>query len=171
MAEPQSQLAMWLPPVLAAFSAAGLTAWFSLLRFRKERWWEKKFESYAAIMEALHNIGAEIDEELDPSTPDRTISEERRLELAEQRRKSEKEIYKQIDIGQFLLPKDAVLTLQKFLRDIGSAEGERDLGAYLDGSSKAVHSCIERMRLLAKEDLRPGPLDFASHIFSWLRNR
>jgi hypothetical protein len=164
MAEPQSQLSMWLPPVLAAFSAAGLTAWFSLLRFRKERWWEKKFQSYVAIMEALHNIGAGFDEDLEAAGTGQKISDERRLELTQQYRAGKKEIYKQIDVGRFLLADDTVSSLQKFLRDLDDAGAENDFDSYNGRSSIAVQSCIERTRSIARKDLGAGLFGFRTRI-------
>jgi hypothetical protein len=154
--DPPSQFSIWLPPVLAAFSAAGLTAWFSLLRFRRERWWEKKFEAYVAIMEALHDIVAGFDEELEPGD----ISAERKVELREQYRSGRNAVYKQIDIGRFLLNDDTVSALQKMLRELDNAEGGTDFSEYLSSSSHAVHTCIERIRAIGKRDLRSGRLGF-----------
>jgi hypothetical protein len=66
--------------LVSAFVASPLTTWFSLWRFGKERWWDKIFESYAEIIEALHNMVVGFDEEIEAF---RNISEDRSKEFRE----------------------------------------------------------------------------------------
>lgn len=142
--------------LISAFTAAGLTTLFSLWRFRQERWWEKKFESYVAIMESLHNIAMPYDEELEASGTGAKVSDARKKELAEKLHASLNEIYKQVYTGEFLLTPDAVDALRLMLRSVDDAGVERDFVSHQDRCSKAIHACIDKMRSLAKGDLHYG---------------
>lgn len=151
-------LANVITALISAFAAALLTTWFSLWRFRQERWWEKKFQSYVAIMEALHEIGLLSDEELEASGTGTKLSDQRKKELSEKLSDGQNEINKQLYTGQFLLRDESVEALRSFLRDLDTAEAETDFITHHDRRSNAVHSCIVRMRLLAQQDLGSGTL-------------
>src|SRR5260370_11499645 len=156
MAEPRSQFDIWLPPVLAAFSAAGLTAWFSLWRFRKERWWEKKFESYVAIMEALHNMVAGFDEAFEASAGGREVPPDLQRKLEEKHLAGIEEISKQINIGEFLLISDTTKTLVLLISNLENAKATNSHGEYLDRSSHAIHDCLDKIRIYARQELQGG---------------
>jgi hypothetical protein len=139
--------------LVSAFAAATLTTWFSLWRFQKERWWDKKFESYAAIMESLHNMALRFDAEVEGIGRDAQISADAQQEFQEKYHAGEMEIYKQIAIGEFLLTPKAVESLRKMLRDLDDAKGTNDFSQYIGGSSKAIWDCLERTRSIARSDL------------------
>jgi hypothetical protein len=109
-------------------------------------------------MEALHNLVQGFDEELEFSGIGRKISERRQEELLAKFQIGENEIYKQIDVGKFLLFEETVERLQALLRALDLAEAETDFAAHHDRASKAIHSCIEHISSLAQKELRPASL-------------
>jgi len=144
--------------LISAFAAAVLTTWFSLWRFRKERWWERKFLSYVAIIEALHDIGIESDEELEASGTGITISDRRKNELRDKLHGGLNVINKEIHTGEFLLEDDTVEALRSCLREIDDANACVDFISHHEQRSKAVHSCITRVCSLARQELQSETL-------------
>lgn len=151
--------------LIAAFGAAQFTAWFSLGRFYRERWWEKKFEAYTSIINALHDMAQsithEIEEYVEPVLPDdelfnRTPSQERAEQIRKQYNEKHKiardELRRRTDIGEFIISPQAVILLRALWKDL--AERGEDYISDLEGGVKAVNDCLEQMRQLANDDLR-----------------
>ncbi len=121
--------------LVSAFAAAGLTTWFALLRFRKERWWDKKFESYAALIQALHDMAIGFDEEVEASAVGHVLSENSIQEHGKQYNSGRDELIRQLYIGEFLLHPSTISALRCLLRDLDSVSTVPDGTGYLTRSS------------------------------------
>jgi hypothetical protein len=85
-------------------AAIVLTAWFALRRFRSEKWWERKAETYAAIFDAMDNLLEEVDLLTDEEmTRSNAITPEHRTKLAEAAGEARRQIRKASRVGSFLL--------------------------------------------------------------------
>jgi hypothetical protein len=145
-----------LTSLFTAFVAAVLTAWFSLWRFRSERWWEKKFSSYLAIMEALHDMQLGFDEYMEKIYRGMMVIGGMETSLEEKFIAGKREIYKQIDIGEFLLSPATVKALQDVLGAVEHAKDTPSYSEYADSASFAIATCLKQMRMLARNDLQRG---------------
>lgn len=93
--------------IIIASVSAWITVQLSLRKFRTERWWDLKVESYKKVIEALHHSKAYIDQFMDATIEGRELPESRKEELFMQARKGLDEIIKAIDVGAFSLSERA----------------------------------------------------------------
>jgi hypothetical protein len=147
-----------LTSLLTAFIASVLTAVFAFWRFRSERWWEKKFAAYEAIFEALHDMTTGFDYELEIIEQGGTVSEDEMREHAEQFLVGKTKIRKQIDVGEFLLPKTAIDALWKLMKELDKAQRGTSYHDYIDEMCLALTRSLGEIRQIAKSDLRSGPM-------------
>ncbi len=143
-----------LVAAITAIIASLLTSWFALRRFYSEKWWEKKYEGYGVILESLHYIGREFDEILDAAITGVEISDDRKEEHRKKHREAQDELAKRMDIGQFVISDKAVAVLAEFQKELASAGHTRDWGEYVDGSTAATSKALQKMRDIAKNDLK-----------------
>ncbi len=147
---------MFLQFVLAAFTAviaSFVTARFALRRFYSEKWWEKKYEGYSSILESLHYIARDFDEEWDAWTRGREIPEDRKDELSAKFREAKDELAKRMDIGQFVISDAAVAVLVAFQKELGTANTTEGWFKYVDECLAATNKALQQMRDIAKRDL------------------
>lgn len=148
---------IFLQVVLTAVAAVGasfFTARFALRRFYSEKWWEKKAEAYAAILEALHYMKRSFDEDHEAEVAGREVPEARKEELQEKYHKADDELKKRIDIGQFVLSDEAVAELSSFQKAYDKASEAESWPQYLEESWLAINDALKRMRTIAKTDLK-----------------
>ncbi len=142
--------------VLTAATAVGasfFTARFALRRFYSEKWWEKKYEGYSSILESLHYISRDFDEEWDAVTHGREIPDERKDELSAKFREAKDELAKRMDIGQFVISDAAVAVLATFQKELGTANTTESWPPYIDECLVATDKALQQMRAIAKRDL------------------
>ena len=143
-----------LVAAITAIIASLLTSWFALRRFYSEKWWEKKYESYGAILESLHYIGRGFDEQMGAAITGVEITDDRKEEHRKKHREARDELAKRMDIGQFVVSDKAVDVLSEFQKELASAGHARDWGEYLNGSLAATNKALQQMRDIAKRDLK-----------------
>ncbi len=148
---------MFLQFVLAAFTAviaSFVTARFALRRFYSEKWWEKKYEGYSSILESLHYIARDFQEEWNAETRGREIPDDRKDELSAKFREAKDELAKRMDIGQFVISDEAVSVLTAFQKELGTATTTEGWDKYIDESLAATNKALQQMRDIAKRDLK-----------------
>lgn len=151
MPELASQLLIGI--VIAALSA-WITVQLSLRKFRTERWWELKVESYQKVIEALHFAKTYPDKYLDATMEGRSLPEERQNELFNQAKKGADEIDKAIDVGEFTLSEKALARLREYQNEINEHRKHKNLWIYLEGQIKASKDCLSDFIEIAREDLK-----------------
>ncbi len=139
--------------VAIAILTAFVTVRLSLRQFRSERWWERKAEAYGNIFEALHHIAHYYSEMQGEMMGYREMPEERRKELGERARKADAELDRAIDVSSFVLSVVAVGELQKLQRDLEKARHTTNWSEHVNDSLVAVLSCLERLRVIGRNDL------------------
>ena len=88
-------------PVVSAISTVRL----ALRRFRSEKWWERKADSYSRIIEALHQLKRTTQSEINAIHAD--PGEEASAEIGRIERESHSELHRAIDTGSILLSTEA----------------------------------------------------------------
>lgn len=139
--------------------AVGLTAayaavQFALRRFYSERWWERKAEAYAAILNALAQLkrytvllaAEERDGEVFAPSYKKTL-ETKHMEAFH-------EVERQTAVGDFLISSGAAAALAALQArpDFGSYDGPPLF--YLEGEAEALGKTIAQVRQEAKHDLK-----------------
>jgi len=141
-----------LTGIIIATASAWITVQLSLRRFRTERWWERKVESYTNVIEALHNSKAFASYHL--KTSGREIPEERDKELRSRTREANDEILKATDVGAFILSEKALTRLRKYKNEEEEASEIRDWYGYLIADLEATEGCLKDFIEIAKKDLK-----------------
>lgn len=139
--------------VIASVSAL-VTVQLSLRKFRTERWWELKVESYQKVIEALHHSKTYTDQFMDATLEGRELPESRKEELFMKARKGHDEIIKAIDVGAFSLSDEALSRLREYQIQMREVRRTQDFFEYLEGDQKTTKECLEDFIKIAKKDLK-----------------
>ena len=97
-------------PVIAALVVGTfgiLTVWLSLRRFRSERWWERKTESYAKVIEALYGMRNYSFEQMEAHLRQHEWPDEKEARLRDENQKGALEVNRAVSIGEFTLSRRA----------------------------------------------------------------
>ncbi|NVF15979.1 hypothetical protein [Vreelandella maris] len=128
--------------------------WFSLKRYRNEKWWEKKTSAYESIIEALHKIKRLRTHHLEAAETYREVPEETARRLRLESNLALEEIQRSIDIGALRVSTEAVQRLKQFQSDLVKENGARDWYSHLEIGYEAAESCIKDLISIAKKDLK-----------------
>ena len=139
--------------VIAAVSS-WITVQLSLRQFRSERWWERKVRAYENVIEALHHLKRFFSNNLKEQCEGKKRSAEICEELRIKSRVARSEIEKAIDVGGFLLCKEALDRLEQYRSEADEVGQQESWFRYLDESLVATDSCIKDLIMIAKQDLR-----------------
>ena len=138
-----------------AFFASLITVRHALKRFVSEKLWEKKAESYGAILEALHNMKRAYDEDLDAYHKGRKTPDDKQTELTRKYHEAKHELNRRVEVEQFFLA-DSLLTeisdLYMNLKNAG-ADAPQDWYSHIEESWVAINAAQEKIRKIAKDDL------------------
>lgn len=149
-------MAAYLPALLSLLGAiigASLTGWFAVRRFRAERWWDRKYQAYSDVLEALNLIRADLESSFEAHITHRDIPEDEASALLVAYRDGRKSIEKQRAIGGLVLGDTVVEELHKFEQMMKRASAGSDYFEYLDDSLAAVKKCISTVISLGRSDL------------------
>jgi hypothetical protein len=139
--------------MITGLVVALVTTRLSLRRFYSERWWERTFEAYAAILEALYDMKRYTDDVIEAFESGRELSDEWRKQLHAQWRKGSNEVDKATAIGAFIISGEASRRLAKLKKELGAASLEESWFGSLDSEAAALRSCIDEIKDCAKRDL------------------
>jgi hypothetical protein len=134
-------------------TAIVLTAWFALRRFRSEKWWERKADTYAAIFEAMDNLLEEVDLLTDEEITRNVITPEHRTKLAEVAGLARRQIRKASRVGSFLLSEQSERILVSLLENLERARSERDYFSHLDANWGILIEALNKLKREAKAGL------------------
>jgi hypothetical protein len=144
--------------VLSAIFIAAVSSWItvqlSLRQFRTEKWWERKADAYAKVIETLYNSKEFSDHHLEAFGNGREVPDEVDADVRAKSKAAHAEIRRIANVGAFLLSDQAMLRLNQFRNDEKSAGNTTDWYEYLESDWKAVSSCLEDFIKIAKVDLR-----------------
>lgn len=129
------------------------SVWLSLGRFRKERLWETKLKSYSELLVTLHNIKRDVEISIPAHLEHRDTNTEFYKKWREKTPIAWDEIKKQIDVGELLLSREALVSLREF----NLATVDNYNFSYLDHLESievAVGRCIEEFKSAAMADLK-----------------
>lgn len=146
-------LAKLLPSLLVAVLTAFITVRLSLKRFRSERWWERKADSYSRIVESIHQMKAWCEDQMESIETGREISEEKEKELRIKFNKASDEIRRAVDIGSFFISSDSEKVLRDLKKELDKAKHEQSFYEYLDYKFASLKGGLAQIQIQAKKDL------------------
>ena len=152
----EQKIIIWeiIKPIFISVLTAIVTVRFSLRRFRTEKWWEKKAETYSKVIDALHHLKNYCEQKLGVEYGESRLPPEKESELREQYKKASAELTRAIDIGSFIVSKEAVRILEIYQNRPELNWDENPLCDIIEHDLKYVKECLHNFKLAAKKDLR-----------------
>lgn len=139
--------------IIAAVSSF-LTVQLSLKRYRTEKWWEKRAETYTNILGLLHDAKEFSEENMEADLAGRELTEQEDKDLRARSTVCTNEIYRAMDMGQFYFSPEAIARLKKYKKESSEAGMNGDWNTYLVEDFDAAESCLKDIIKIAKSDLR-----------------
>lgn len=139
-----------LTGIFIAVVSSWVTVQLSLRKFRIEKWWERKADAYASVIEALHNSKEFSEQHLRAGESGRELSKDMDAELRVQAKAASKEIRRVADIGAFLLSDQTMGRMARLRKEEDKASDTTDWFVYLEGEWKAVSTCLDDIIAIAK---------------------
>lgn len=143
-----------IPAVAISTFTAILTVQLSLRRFYSERLWERKMDGYKAIFEALHQLKYYCQLKNDIDLGERKMRKERAELLEQQWADGDMEVAKAIDIGSFVICKDAIACLRNFRKLPRMSLEYNSISDLASQEMEYLEDCIQNLIVIAHEDLK-----------------
>jgi hypothetical protein len=163
-------LKLLFPPLSAAFLASYITYWLSHRRFIQERWWDRKADAYAKIIENLVALTYSLERwaryEWTELAGEEVLSPRAKedyeavpLEYEEVKARIERAATQ----GGYIISEKAANALSELIRQLRKAPEQSGFDVMSDWCnwinslhdySKAAHDCLQAMRDEARSDLR-----------------
>lgn len=133
--------------------AAFLGAWIAIVRFRNERWWEKKAEAYIALVEALHEMSMPTAEIFDAGSRGQDISPEWETELWASYKIAKRKVWMIADTADFIISPEVFSAIQEMRGALSDAQNAHDFYTHLDETGRAVDQCLQTVKAIGAKEL------------------
>ncbi len=143
-----------LTGIVIAAASSWITVQLSLRRFRTERWWDRKADAYARLIEALHNSKAFADSHLEAEYRGHEIPKDKVQELLQRSHQAHEEIQKVIDTGSFILSAEALARLRLYTKESADASKAASWQQHLELDLAATDKCLKDIIEIARKDLK-----------------
>lgn len=139
---------------LVALFSAWAGVWFSLKRYRHEKWWEKKADAYEKLIDALHTAKIFNDKHLAALKRIKGMEDEEETKLFEIAIKSQNEILRAIDVGSFLFSDLTIERLKRYQNELGAISTSATWQELIEHDQNITKPCLDDLIVLAKSDLK-----------------
>jgi len=143
-----------LPALIVAVLTSILMVRLAIRRFYREKWWEKKQETYSHLLETIHHLKNYAAEHYEGEINPDHITEEKRQELTRDWKKFSREFAKLRDLASFHLSDEAVAILDEYQKKKAEASKSKTIFEWIDGDLAAASQCLEALKEAAKRDLK-----------------
>jgi hypothetical protein len=143
-----------IPSVLVAVITAVLTVRLSLRSFYSQKWWERKADSYSAIMQALYDVRNNLEVQRDAVERGAEIAPAYRKKLADKSTEGYEGIYRQAAMGAFTISPEAAEALRLLRLQLTASNKEMSLYDWLDIRASYVATTMSTVLNAAKKDLK-----------------
>ena len=143
-----------IPALVVTVVTAWITVRLSLRRFRSEKWWEKKAETYSQLLEQLSYLQYYYEEWMNEDLGTKTLTAEKKKDLSDRQTKARESIIRVAAIGSYILSDNTATAVTNLRNGFYETDGAtNDFGGFLNERHELVHECIEVIRKEAKNDL------------------
>jgi hypothetical protein len=153
--------------IIAIFTAI-ITVRLSLRRFRAERWWERKADTYSRIVEALHNALEYCEAKSDESLTHIEITPERKAQLNQDYAKATFELRKATGVGAYIISPAVSDALVRLFSQPSLDWEKTAIFEFYDHEREGYKTALNEIRELAKKDLEIMP-HLHNKIAGWVR--
>ena len=143
-----------VPGLLIAVTTSFITVRLSISQFYSQKWWERKWDEYREMVDALHDLRNHSYREHIAMDDGRKLVEERRQALTEHAREGYEQLTRAISVGAFVFSKasmDVLDQLQEALAQISASDLAPQ--AFLDAIVTAFDKAISDFIPIARKDL------------------
>jgi ribosomal protein L18E len=143
-----------IPGLLIAIITSVVTVRLSINQFYSQKWWERKWDEYRSMVDALHDLRNHSQIEVSKLDSATKISAERRQALVAHAREGYEVLTRAISIGSFVFSATAIDVLEELQASLIRLNLE-EMGAeaFLDARIRAFDQAIGRFIPLARKDL------------------
>ncbi len=124
-----------------------------LARFARQRWWERKVQAYADIIEALADLVYYYEEHYDAELEHQEMSDAHKNQVTEHWKRGYAAVKKATAVGAFLISSDAEAALQTMWREKGKGVHPNDFFGLVQSDYVAGRHCLKAIVEAAKIDL------------------
>lgn len=139
--------------VVSSLFTTFLTTFLARKLFISERWWDRKADAYARILEALVEIERYHEAYWNDLAHQAELSEERKADLAKIWRTAWREVDSAIRLGAFVISEEAHTALAR-LQTAARGVDPQDFFGRVDAEFAATSMCIKEMRQIGRRDLQ-----------------
>ena len=122
-------------------------------RFISERWWDRKADAYARILEALVQMQRIHDAYWEESAHVASLSDERKMELSAAWKAAWPQVDNAIRLGAFVISQEAHAALSKLQTATRDVDPANSFGI-IDAELAATSVCIREVREIGRRDLQ-----------------
>jgi len=140
--------------VLTATIAAILTVYLAMRRFRSDKWWERRIDAYAGIINALSDDRICSEKYMREYERQRQMDESERKKVQERDAAAYAVIQRAIDTGSFLLSDEANTALAKMQEETDKAGTADDFYDYVQTQHGIAKKYLKIFSEIARRDLR-----------------
>jgi len=144
-----------VPSVLAAVLSAGLTARWALTRFRAEKWWERKVDTYTEIARALFLVKRYVGDWVESNETGVVHTSEYQKQLLADWHKGARAVEEATVLGSFIISPKAAQVLAELQRQKCSGDPD-DPGDGATRELEALGVAIPAFTSAARTDLGLG---------------
>jgi hypothetical protein len=153
--------------VVSSLFTTLLTTFLARKLFISERWWDRKADAYARILDALVEIERYHEAYWNDLAHQAELSDERKAELRKIWKTAWREVDNAIRLGAFVLSQEAHAALAK-LQVATRGVDPQDFFGTVDAEFAATTECIKQMREIGRTDLQVDVRWSLSSRFAWL---
>ncbi len=143
-----------LPTLTVVVVTSILTVRLALRRFYKEKWWEKKHETYTHLLETIYHLKNYAAQHYEDQISPDCMTEEKRQELTRDMNKFHREFAKLRDLASFHLSDEAVAILDEYQKKTTEPSNSKTLFEWIDRDLCAASQCLQALKEAAKRDLK-----------------
>lgn len=149
----QNASATLITSLVVAIATALITVRLALKRFRSERWWERKADTYSRIVESLCHLKAYSDAKIPEYLKSIEYSDERKKALSDDYTRAYNELTRIIAIGAYIICDEAAAVLDELWNRPRLDWAKNPPWEIFEADSNAYQDTLKKMRDIAKKDL------------------
>src|SRR5438552_2741952 len=127
-----------LPAILVAIVASLVTVRLAINRFRQEKWWERKEQTYSQLLETLHHLKKYASEHLDRYHDPDSSDGEKLKELSTIWKDCSAKLSRLEDLASFHLSARAVDILSSYRTQRAKVRNEENTYEWIEGDLAAA---------------------------------
>lgn len=122
---------------MASTVTSAVAVWLAMMRFRADKWWERKHASYTKLLRILHRMVRYTLAHMVDETGENGMSPEEREEWLAEWKTLSAEYGEVKDLADFDMSQDAIKALEQYEAEKSAARNDDDVDEWMRGDLKA----------------------------------